>query len=176
MRSESRFCLLVGGRSSAIKTWNEFFLFSVSLFSQIHHPRAKHSGGAFEIQIHVYIPQEVSSRHPPAGQNLYWSCVSCILWIHFQFTEFDHPGLKMRILFYLGIFSDFDPSNSLVTSPFFSSLVLGAIRFILALYSLLTVIIHLGVECVEGDSCTQYVWIMTHYLFPSLNTCFVGIF
>ncbi|KAH7921500.1 hypothetical protein BV22DRAFT_1038573 [Leucogyrophana mollusca] len=45
-----------------------------------------------------------------------------------------------------GVGSPFDPANRLVTSPVFSSLTLGALRFLLALYTLVTTITVLASE------------------------------
>lgn len=48
-----------------------------------------------------------------------------------------------------GVSSPFDPACRLVTSPLFSPLALGALRLLLAVYSLVTTITVLGFESVR---------------------------
>ena len=66
---------------------------------------------------------------------------------------------------YLGILSEFDPADSLVTSPFFGTFALGTIRATLALYSLLAIIVDLGLGCADqllASACASYVLAIAH--------------
>jgi hypothetical protein len=60
------------------------------------------------------------------------------------------PGWKISLSYeWLGVPVPFDPTCRLVTSPFFSPLALGALRLLLAVYSLITTITVLVFESVR---------------------------
>ena len=57
----------------------------------------------------------------------------------------------------LGVVTPFDPEHSLVTSPFFSPLVLAIIRLTLALYALITVLVILIWDATKLHVAERYV-------------------
>jgi hypothetical protein len=78
------------------------------------------------------------------------------------------PGLYPR----LGVNSPFDPSCTLVTSPFFSPLVLACIRLSFAFYTLFALIFVLVWEVVKKDGADAYLSYFTHLTFIGLCAYF----
>jgi hypothetical protein len=65
-------------------------------------------------------------------------------------TAFMRPAGWFSLSYeWFGVSSPFDPTCRLVTSPFFSPLTLGALRLLLAVYSLVTTITVLVFESVR---------------------------
>ncbi|KAG0699529.1 hypothetical protein DFH29DRAFT_46115 [Suillus ampliporus] len=82
-------------------------------------------------------------------------------------------GLRFSLSFeWFGVSSPFDPACRLVTSPFFSPLVLGALRLLLAVYSLVTTITVLVFESVRYHDSNSFLTYFTDLSYIGLVAYF----
>ncbi|KAJ8584955.1 hypothetical protein M405DRAFT_853821 [Rhizopogon salebrosus TDB-379] len=73
---------------------------------------------------------------------------------------------------WFGVSSPFDPTCRLVTSPFFSPLTLGALRLLLAVYSLITTITVLAFESVRYHDASGFLSYFTDLSYIGLVAYF----
>ncbi|OJA13740.1 hypothetical protein AZE42_01548 [Rhizopogon vesiculosus] len=83
------------------------------------------------------------------------------------------PGWKFSLSYeWFGVPVPFDPACKLVTSPFFSPLVLGALRLLLAVYSLITTITVLVFESVRYHDASGFLSYFTDLSYIGLVAYF----
>ncbi|KAI9056863.1 hypothetical protein FKP32DRAFT_1584820 [Trametes sanguinea] len=74
------------------------------------------------------------------------------------------PGIYAR----LGVGAPFDPDHKLVTSPFFSPLVLAVVRLGLGSYALFVLLFHLIWDAVRTDDADSFFSYFTHLSYTGL--------